>query len=45
MKFNFDWVNLLQTVVPVIVSWLLGALGIGIPKLTPNRITNKQDPA
>lgn len=41
MDFNFDWVSLLQQVVPVVVSWLLGALGIGVPKLTPSRIINK----
>lgn len=41
MEFNFDWTSLLQQVVPVILSWLMGALGIGIPKATPNRIMNK----
>lgn len=38
---KFDWAELLRTVVPVIVSWLLGSLGIGVPRLTPPRIMNK----
>lgn len=38
---HFDWTTLWQTVVPVIVSWLLGSLGIGVPKVTPQRIMNK----
>lgn len=43
MKFNWDWATLIQTVTPVIISWLLGALGIGVPKLTPDRVMNKTD--
>lgn len=37
---NWDWKGLLKSVLPVIVSWLLGALGVGIPQVTPNRIVN-----
>lgn len=37
---NWDWKGLLRTVLPVIVSWLLGALGVGIPAATPNRVMN-----
>lgn len=39
---HWDWTSFLQTVVPVVVSWLLGALGIGVPKVTPARIMNKE---
>jgi hypothetical protein len=39
---KWNWLDLFQAVVPVVVSWLMGALGIGIPKVTPSRIMNKE---
>lgn len=41
MTMNFDpnWNDLIV----MVVSWLLGALGIGIPKVTPQRVMNKDD--
>lgn len=44
MNFHWDWAGLIQTVVPVVISWLLGALGIGPARLVPNRITNTDNP-
>lgn len=37
---HWDWKSLIKTLVPIIVSWLLGSLGIGVPQLTPDRIAN-----
>lgn len=39
---NWDWKSLLRNVLPVILSWLLGSLGVGVPQLTPARIMNQQ---
>jgi hypothetical protein len=39
---NWDWRSLLSSVVPVIVGWLFGVLGIGPKGVTPNRIANKE---
>lgn len=38
MHFEPDWTQLLVGV----ISWLLGALGVGLPKVTPNRVMNKE---
>lgn len=37
LNFNPDWTHLIVAV----VTWLLGALGIGVPGATPNRVVNK----
>lgn len=37
---SWDWRQLLQDVLPVVVAWLLGSLGIGYP--IPKRIMNKE---
>lgn len=37
---NWDWQELLRTVVPVIIAWVLGSLGIGVA--VPNRVMNKE---
>lgn len=37
---NWDWRGLLKSVLPIVLSWLLGSLGIGVPQLTPNRVMN-----
>ncbi|WNK14435.1 MAG: hypothetical protein [Microvirus sp.] len=37
---KWDWQSLLQTVLPAIFTWLLGALGVGVPKVTPERKFN-----
>ena len=37
---NWDWKSLLRSVLPVVLSWLLGTLGVGVPQLTPQRIVN-----
>ena len=43
---HFDWQALLQQLAPIIIAWVLGSLGVGIPKLTPSRVMNKpEDPA
>lgn len=39
MNFEPNWTDLIVFV----VSWLLGALGIGFPKATPSRIMNKNN--
>jgi hypothetical protein len=39
---TWDWRSLLQQLVPVIVGWLFGALGIGPKGATPARIANKE---
>jgi len=39
MTFEPNWTDLIY----VVVSWLLGALGIGLPRATPNRIMNKDN--
>lgn len=38
---NWNWDTLIQSVVPVIVGWLFGVLGIGPPRVTPDRVMNK----
>lgn len=38
MSFNPDWSHLIV----LVVSWLLGSLGIGLPAVTPNRVMNKE---
>lgn len=38
---NWDWKKLLQQVIPVVLSWLLGALGVGPAPLTPDRVLNQ----
>lgn len=40
---QWNWDLLIQSVVPVIVGWLFGVLGIGPPKVTPNRVMNKNE--
>lgn len=42
MTFNFDWQALLTAVIPVVFSWLMGSLGIGVPGVTPQRRFNKE---
>lgn len=39
--FNWNWDALIQGIAPVIVGWLFGILGVGPPKVTPNRLVNK----
>lgn len=38
MTWEPNWTDLIY----VVVSWLLGALGIGVPRATPPRIMNKE---
>lgn len=38
---NWDWKSLLKSVLPIVLSWLLGSLGVGVPQLTPNRVMNQ----
>lgn len=37
---NWDWKSLVRQIVPIVLSWLLGALGVGIPQVTPSRVVN-----
>lgn len=39
MDFNPNWTDLIV----LVVSWLMGALGIGLPRVTPSRLMNKND--
>lgn len=38
---NWDWKKLLVQLIPIIVSWVLGALGVGPSVMTPDRVLNK----
>lgn len=39
---NWDWKRLAQQLIPIVLSWLLGALGVGPPPVTPARVVNVQ---
>jgi hypothetical protein len=39
---TWNWHELVAQVLPVVVGWLLGALGIGPRSATPPRLANKE---